>query len=154
MSRTQSILDRIARLTRSVRLKRHITAIADAVKALSASDAVQLRALLDNAAESAAATPDAAPNPNAAVDSLSAEPVFEALNELSVDRQLRSDSAIVRVRYIAKWLNQAIRLTVGHADPQLREIHRNAVAIVRGIQVVPGVARKESWFITKDKRVS
>ena len=153
MSTAKSIIDRIARLTRSVRLKRHIAAIADAVKTMSAADAIQLRALLDSAAENAATKPDAAPSHDAGKAS-SPEPVFEALNELSVDRQLFSDSAIVRVRYVAKWLNQAIRLTVGHADPQLRDIHRQVVSIVRGIQQVPGVSRKDSWFITKDKRVS
>ncbi len=153
MSTAKSILDRIARLTRSVRLKRHITAIADAVKTMSASDAIQLRALLDSAAENGSALSDTGLLGHAG-GAASPEPVFEALNELSVDRQLFSDSAIVRVRYVAKWLNQALRLTVGHADPQLRDIHRQVVSIVRGIQQVPGVSRKESWFITKDKRVS
>jgi hypothetical protein len=153
MSTAKSIIDRIARLTRSIRLKRHIAAIADAVKAMSAADAIQLRALLDNAAENTAAKPDSAVSSDVG-NTASSEPVFEALNELCVDRQLFSDSAIVRVRYVAKWLNQAIRLTVGHADPQLRDIHRQVVSIVRGIQQVPGVSRKDSWFITKDKRAS
>jgi len=127
MSKTSLILERIARLTRVIRLKRHINTIAQAVDAMTSNDLLQLRAALEHAsmhfdASSLPKSEDADPR-------RLADRIIDALNAMSIDRHLDSDSAIVRVRYIAKWLAQAIRLTVGSSDVDLQTFHRRAVTI-------------------------
>ncbi len=146
MSRTRTIIDKIARLTRVVRLKRHLAAVADAVKNMSPADLQQLRVQLDAALDGARTGP-AAPPP-------AGSDLIETLGELCLDRQLSSDSAIVRIRYVAKWLGQVIRLTVGSDDLDIRELHRSAVTVLRSVQGASASARGASWFISNDKKVS
>jgi hypothetical protein len=149
MNKPNFILDRIGRLTRTIRLKRHLSAIADAVKAMPHAELVQFRAAVDSAVsvnDMPSVSSDGRPERDRIID---------ALNELAVDRQLNSDSAIVRVRYAAKWLTQAVRLTVGSDDAEVREIHRSAVTILRSANVASGApARQDAWFIGNNKRAS
>ena len=148
MNRTQSIIKRIGRLTRSIRLKRHADGIAAYVQAMAPVDMLQLRAYIESCFQSFAASP---PVPMPA-DGTKAERDFETLNAITNDRQLSSDSAIVRMRYIAKWLTQTIHLTVETDDRDLRDIYRKAVAVVRSVQAVAAEPRQGAWFISDKKR--
>ncbi len=148
MNRTQSIIKRIGRLTRAIRFKRHADAIAAYVQAMAPVDMLQLRANIEASFQSLAAAPAA----HAAADGLKTERDFEALNAMTNDRQLSSESAIVRMRYIAKWLTQTIHLTVETDDRDLREIYRKAVAVVRSVQAVAAEPRQGAWFISDKKR--
>ncbi|HEX4480360.1 MAG TPA: hypothetical protein VH082_06090, partial [Rudaea sp.] len=85
-------------------------------------------------------------------DVVKSERDFETLNAITNDRQLSSESAIVRMRYIAKWLTQTIHLTVETDDRDLREIYRKAVAVVRSVQAVAAEPRQGAWFISDKKR--
>ncbi|MEP6484316.1 MAG: hypothetical protein ABJB01_07695 [Rudaea sp.] len=152
MSKASLILEKVARLTRVIRLKRHIGAIAQAVESMTPSDLLQLRAAFDNAALHFDAS--SLPKNEESDPRHFADRILDALNAMSIDRHLASDSAIVRVRYVAKWLAQAIRLTVGSADTDLQGLHRRAVAILRGVQGDPGANRQKSWFLGGDKKVS
>lgn len=148
MNRTQSIIKRIGRLTRSIRLKRHADAIAAYVQAMAPVDLLQLRTYIESCFQSFAA----APTPALPSDLPKAERDFETLSAMMNDRQLASDSAIVRMRYIAKWLTQAIHLTVETDDRDLREIYRKSVAVVRSVQAVAAEPRQGAWFISDKKR--
>ena len=150
MNRTQSIIKRIGRLTRSIRLKRHADAIAAYVQAMAPVDLLQLRTYIESCFQSAAVATPALPS--ASADVPKAERDFETLNAMTNDRQLSSDSAIVRMRYIAKWLTQAIHLTVETDDRDLREIYRKSVAVVRSVQAVAAEPRQGAWFISDKKR--
>ena len=149
MNRTQSIIKRIGRLTRSIRLKRHADAIAAYVQAMAPVDLLQLRTYIESCFQSFAAAPVAPMSP---ADLPKVERDFETLNSMTNDRQLSSDSAIVRMRYIAKWLTQAIHLTVETDDRDLREIYRKSVAVVRSVQAVAAEPRQGAWFISDKKR--
>jgi len=149
MNRTQSIIKRIGRLTRSIRLKRHADAIAAYVQAMAPVDMLQLRTYIESCFQSFAAAP---PAPVTSADVPKAERDFETLTAITNDRQLASDSAIVRMRYIAKWLTQAIHLTVETDDRDLREIYRKSVAVVRSVQAVAAEPRQGAWFISDKKR--
>ena len=149
MNRTQSIIKRIGRLTRSIRLKRHADAIAAYVQAMAPVDLLQLRTYIESCFQSAAAAPAL---PALPADVPKTERDFETLNAMTNDRQLSSDSAIVRMRYIAKWLTQAIHLTVETDDRDLREIYRKSVAVVRSVQAVAAEPRQGAWFISDKKR--
>ena len=149
MNRTQSIIKRIGRLTRSIRLKRHADAIAAYVQAMAPVDMLQLRTYIESSFQSFAAAP---PVPAPSTDGSKAERDFETLSAITNDRQLSSDSAIVRMRYIAKWLTQAIHLTVETDDRDLREIYRKSVAVVRSVQAVAAEPRQGAWFISDKKR--
>jgi ribosomal protein L12E/L44/L45/RPP1/RPP2 len=148
MNRTQSIIKRIGRLTRSIRLKRHADAIAAYVQAMAPVDLLQLRSNIAAVFQSIAA----APAVSALADGEKTERDFESLNAMTNDRQLSSDSSIVRLRYIAKWLAQTIHLTVETEDRDLREIYRKAVAVVRSVQAVAAEPRQGAWFIADKKR--
>jgi hypothetical protein len=150
MNRTQSIIKRIGRLTRSIRLKRHADAIAAYVQAMAPVDLLQLRTYIESCFQSAASAAPVAPTTSADVPK--SERDFETLNAMTNDRQLSSDSAIVRMRYIAKWLTQAIHLTVETDDRDLREIYRKSVAVVRSVQAVAAEPRQGAWFISDKKR--
>ena len=149
MNRTQSIIKRIGRLTRSIRLKRHADAIAAYVQAMAPVDMLQLRTYIESCFQSFAAAPIV---PASSTDVPKAERDFETLSSITNDRQLSSDSAIVRMRYIAKWLTQAIHLTVETDDRDLREIYRKSVAVVRSVQAVAAEPRQGAWFISDKKR--
>lgn len=149
MNRTQSIIKRIGRLTRSIRLKRHADAIASYVQAMAPVDMLQLRTYIESSFQSFAAAPPAPALPS---DVPKSERDFETLTAITNDRQLSSDSAIVRMRYIAKWLTQAIHLTVETDDRDLREIYRKSVAVVRSVQAVAAEPRQGAWFISDKKR--
>jgi hypothetical protein len=142
MKKTALILEKIARLTRVIRLKRHANAVAEAVGAMSQQELLQLSASL----ESLSASVELPTQPSG--------DVLDAISAFSIDRQLNSDSAIVRLRYIARWLMQTIHLTVGNDDAEVRAIYRNAVAILRSVQAVPAPSAKHSWFIRDRKKVS
>jgi len=148
MNRTQSIIKRIGRLTRSIRLKRHADAIAAYVQAMAPVDMLQLRTYIESCFQSFAAAPPVATS----TEGTKAERDFETLSGITNDRQLSSDSAIVRMRYIAKWLTQAIHLTVETDDRDLREIYRKSVAVVRSVQAVAAEPRQGAWFISDKKR--
>ncbi len=149
MNRTQSIIKRIGRLTRSIRLKRHADAIAAYVQAMAPVDMLQLRTHIESAFQSFAAAPAVQASP---ADLPKSERDFETLTAITNDRQLSSDSAIVRMRYIAKWLAQTIHLTVETDDRDLREIYRKSVAVVRSVQAVAAEPRQGAWFISNKKR--
>jgi hypothetical protein len=148
MNRTQAIIKRIGRLTRSIRFKRHADAIAAYVQAMAPVDLLQLRTNIEASFQSIVA----APVVRAPIDGDKTERDFEALNAITNDRQLSSDSSIVRMRYIAKWLTQTIHLTVETDDRDLREIYRKAVAVVRSVQAVAAEPRQGAWFISDKKR--
>jgi hypothetical protein len=148
MNRTQSIIKRIGRLTRSIRLKRHADAIASYVQAMAPVDMLQLRAHIETSFQTFAAAPPVA----APAEGTKTDRDFETLAAITNDRQLSSDSAIVRMRYIAKWLTQTIHLTVETDDRDLREIYRKSVAVVRSVQAVAAEPRQGAWFITNKKR--
>jgi hypothetical protein len=150
MNKAGLILEKIARLTRVIRLKRHASAIADAVGAMSPTELLQLRGAIDSIASSidSSATERHADGHRSTPDS-----ILNELSNMSFDRQLNSDSAIVRIRYIARWLTQVIHLTVGEDNADVRVIYRNAVAILRRVQST-NPTQEKSWFITKDKKVS
>ena len=150
MNRTQSIIKRIGRLTRSIRLKRHADAIAAYVQAMAPGDLLLLRTYIDSCFQSAAAA--ASTTPMAAADIPKTERDFEALTAMTNDRQRAADSAIVRMRYIAKWLTQASHLTGETDDRDLREIYRKSVAVVRSVQAVAAEPRQGAWFISDKKR--
>ena len=150
MNKASVILEKIARMKRAVRLRRHAEAIAEAVRSMSQMELIQLREstgvvvapggdLTEGHAEPSVHTPDA---------------LLEALSAMSVERQLNSSSALVRIRYIARWLVQAIHLTVGKEDPGISAIYRKAAAIVRNVQAVSPPPRLESWFVGNDKKAS
>ena len=149
MNRTQLIIKKIGRLTRSIRMKRHADAIAAYVQAMAPIDTLQLRTAIESSFQSLAAGSAVAPAPT---DVSKAERDFETLSAMSNDRQLSSDSAIVRIRYIAKWLTQTIHLTAETEDRDLREIYRKAVAVVRSVQAVATEPRQGAWFIKDKKR--
>jgi len=148
MNRTQSIIKRIGRLTRSIRLKRHADAIASYVQAMAPVDMLQLRAHIETSFQALVAARTVA----APAEGAKTERDFETLTAITNDRQLSSDSAIVRMRYIAKWLTQTIHLTVETDDRDLREIYRKAVAVVRSVQAVAAEPRQGAWFISDKKR--
>ena len=149
MKSAGSILERIARVTRVMRLRRHAQAIADAVRAMSRTELLQLRDVVGSIAatvggdSTARGTPPLKPND-----------VLDALVTMSVERQLNSDSAIVRIRYIARWLTQTVRLAVGVEEPSVQAIYRKAVAVLRLVQNASEPSRQRSWFIGNDKKVS
>jgi hypothetical protein len=145
------ILEKIARMTRAMRLRRHVQAVADAVGAMSPAELLQLR---DFMASLAAAAGDDASERGAEPHSHRPDDILHALGAMSIERQLSSDSAIVRIRYIARWLMQAIHLTVGVDDPGVRVIYRKAVAIVRVVQSTSAPSTQRSWFIARDKKAS
>ncbi|HEX3896835.1 MAG TPA: hypothetical protein VHW73_11540 [Rudaea sp.] len=145
------ILEKIARMTRAMRLRRHVQAVADAVGAMSPAELLQLR---DFMASLAAAAGDDASERGAEPRSHRPDDILHALGAMSIERQLNSDSAIVRIRYIARWLMQAIHLTVGVDDPGVRAIYRKAVAIVRVVQSTSAPSTQRSWFIARDKKAS
>lgn len=150
MNKAGLILEKIARLTRAIRLKRHASAIADAVGAMSPAALLQLR----GAIESVASSIDSPPGERRVQGHrTSPDVILDELSKISVDRQLNSDSAVVRIRYIARWLTQVIHLTVGEDNADIRAIYRNAVAILRHTQSTNS-SQEKSWFITKDKKVS
>jgi hypothetical protein len=148
MNRTQSIIQRIGRLTRSIRLKRHADAIAAYVQAMAPVDLLQLRANIEASFQGIVA----AQAVRAPIEGARPEGDFETLNAMTNDRQLSSDSSIVRMRYIAKWLTQTIHLTVETDDRDLREIYRKAVAVVRSVHAVAAEPRRGAWFISDKKR--
>jgi hypothetical protein len=115
---------------------------------MSPVDMLQLRANIEASFQSLAATPA----PAKPTDVIKSERDFETLNAITNDRQLSSESAIVRMRYIAKWLTQTIHLTVETDDRDLREIYRKAVAVVRSVQAVAAEPRQGAWFISDKKR--
>ena len=149
MNRTQLIIKKIGRLTRSIRMKRHADAIAAYVQAMAPIDMLQLRTAIEASFQSLAAASTVAATPT---DVPKAERDFETISAMSNDRQLYSDSAIVRIRYIAKWLTQTIHLTAETEDRDLREIYRKAVAVVRSVQAVATEPRQGAWFIKDKKR--
>jgi hypothetical protein len=82
---------------------------------------------------------------------------LDELVKQSVDRQLDSDSAIVRIRYIARWLVQTIHLAVGVEDADIRTIYRKAVTILRNVQNAQrahDASRSDAWFISDEKKAS
>lgn len=146
------ILEKIARMTRAMRLRRHVQAVADAVGAMSPAELLQLRDFMASLA--AAAGDDDASERCAEPRSHRPDDILHALGAMSIERQLNSDSAIVRIRYIARWLMQAIHLTVGVDDPGVRVIYRKAVAMVRVVQSTSAPSTQRSWFIARDKKAS
>jgi hypothetical protein len=150
MNKAGLILEKIARLTRVIRLKRHASAIADAVGAMSPTELLQLRGAIESVASS---IDSSASERRVQGHRTSPDDILDELGKMSFDRQLNSDSAIVRIRYIARWLTQVIHLTVGEDNADVRAIYRNAVAIVRRVQST-NPTQEKSWFITKDKKVS
>ena len=150
MNKAGLILEKIARMTRAIRLKRHASAIADAVDAMLPTELLQLR----SAIESVASGIDSSPSERRVqAHQTSPDVILDEVSKISVDRQLNSDSAIVRIRYIARWLTQVIHMTVGENNADIRAIHRNAVAILRRAQST-NPTQEKSWFITNDKKVS
>jgi hypothetical protein len=150
MNKAGLILEKIARLTRVIRLKRHSSAIADAVGAMSPTELLQLRSAIESVASS---VDSSASDRRVEGKPSTPDSILDELSKISLDRQLNSDSAIVRIRYIARWLTQVIHLTVGEDNADVRTIYRNAVAILRRAQSASPTQEK-SWFITKDKKVS
>ena len=151
MIRTGSILEKIARMTRVMRLRRHVQAIADTVGAMSPAELLQLRDFMGSIA---ATTGGDSNERSVETPSHKRDYVLNALAAMCVERQLNSDSAIVRSRYIARWLIQAIHLSVGEDDPGLRAIYRKAVTIVRNVQAISAAPRLESWFVGNNKKAS
>ena len=150
MNKAGLILEKIARLTRVIRLKRHSSAIADAVGAMSPTELLQLRSAIESVASS---VDSSASDRRVEGKPSTPDSILDELSKISLDRQLNSDSAIVRIRYIARWLTQVIHLTVGEDNADVRTIYRNAVAILRRAQSASPTQEK-SWFITKSKKVS
>jgi hypothetical protein len=138
-------------MTRVMRQRRHVQAVADAVGAMSQAELLQLRDFMGSVAGTTGGDVS-----ERGTESHSHKPddVLIALAAMSVERQLNSDSAIVRIRYIARWLMQAIHLTVGEDDPGVRAIYRKAVAIVRVVQSTSVPSNQRSWFIGNDKKAS
>ena len=149
MKKAGLILEKIARLTRVIRLKRHAGAIADAVGAMSPGELLQLRASIESISASLGSESN-----KRADDTRRKMPqdILDTLTNISVERQLSSDSAIVRIRYIARWLTQVVQLTVGEDNADIRAIYRSAVGILRRVQGANPQPR--TWFITKDKKIS
>ena len=83
MNRTQSIIKRIGRLTRSIRLKRHADAIAAYVQAMAPVDMLQLRTYIESSFQSFAAAP---PVPAPSADGSKAERDFETLSAITHSR--------------------------------------------------------------------
>src|SRR4051812_6624078 len=108
MNKTHAIIKKIGRLTRSIRLKRHADAIAAYVQAMAPVDLLQLRKSIEVSFRNIASA-QAVHTPT---DGNEAERCFETLDAMTDHRQLSSESSIVRLRYIAKWLTQTIHLTV------------------------------------------
>jgi hypothetical protein len=150
MNKAGLILEKIARLTRVIRLKRHTSAIADAVGAMSPTELLQLRSAIESVASS---IDSSASDRRVEGKPTTPDSILDELSKISLDRQLNSDSAIVRIRYIARWLTQVIHLTVGEDNADVRAIYRNAVTILRRAQSA-NPSQEKSWFITKDKKVS
>jgi|GEM_PF-6332044 len=150
MKKASLILEKIARMTRVMRLRRHLQAIADTVGAMSRTELLQLRDFMGSVAATGGDVIERGAEPR----SHKSDDVLDALGALSVERQLNSDSAIVRIRYIARWLMKAIHLTVGEEDPGVRAIYRKAVGIVRVVQSASAPSNQRSWFIASDKKAS
>jgi hypothetical protein len=150
MNKASVILEKIARMKRAVRLRRHAEAIAEAVRSMSQMELIQLRE-----STGAVVAPGGGSTEGHAEPSVhTPDDLLEALSAMSVERQLNSKSALVRIRYIARWLVHVIHLAVGEEEPKVRGIYLKAVTILRAVQDTPESPVQRSWFISSDKKVS